>query len=55
MVMEKVHRSKVQKQFRQSLNSKRLICLDITDNFEFMDPVLVALLETRLARYLTAD
>jgi predicted protein tyrosine phosphatase len=52
VVMEKAHRSKVQKRFRSSLNGKRLICLDIPDEFEFMDPTLVRLLQTRLARYL---
>ncbi len=52
VVMEKMHRTKVQKRFRSSLNGKRLICLDIPDNFAFMDPALVALLEKRLAPHL---
>ena len=52
VVMEKTHRSKVQKRFRSSLNAKRLICLDIPDEFEFMDPMLVKLLQARLGRYL---
>jgi predicted protein tyrosine phosphatase len=52
VVMEKMHRTKVQKRFRSSLNSNRLICLDIPDNFAFMDPALVALLEKRLAPHL---
>ncbi len=52
VVMEKTHRSKVQKRFRSALGGKRLICLDILDEFEFMDPALVKLLQTRLARYL---
>ena len=52
VVMEKTHRSKVQKRFRSSLKGKRLICLDIPDDFAFMDPALVKLLQTRLARYL---
>lgn len=52
VVMEKAHRSKVQKRFRSSLNGKRLICLDIPDEFAFMDPVLVQLLQNRLTRYL---
>ena len=52
VVMEKAHRSKVQKRFSTSLNGKRLICLDIPDEFEFMDPTLVKLLQARLARYL---
>ena len=54
VVMEKTHRSKVQKRFRSSLNGKRLICLDIPDDFAFMDPALVKLLQTRLARHLPA-
>ena len=53
VVMEKAHRSKLQQRFRSSLNGKRLICLDIPDEFEFMDPALVKLLEARLARYLS--
>ncbi len=52
VVMEKMHRAKVQKRFRISLNSKRLICVDIPDNFAFMDPALVVLLEKRLAPHL---
>jgi len=52
VVMEKMHRTKVQKRFRSSLNGKRMICLDIPDDFIFMDPALVALLEERLARHL---
>lgn len=52
VVMEKAHRTKVQKRFRASLNGKRLICLDIPDEFEFMDPTLVKLLQARLARHL---
>jgi predicted protein tyrosine phosphatase len=54
VVMEKMHRAKVRKRFRGSMNGKRMICLDIPDEFAFMDPALVQLLETRLARYLPA-
>lgn len=52
VVMEKVHRAKVQKRFRSSINGKRMICLDIPDDYGFMDPALVELLEKRLARHL---
>jgi predicted protein tyrosine phosphatase len=54
VVMEKTHRNKVQKRFRSSLDGKRLICLDIPDDYEFMDPALVRLLQTRMARFLPA-
>ncbi|AZO35559.1 protein tyrosine phosphatase [Mesorhizobium sp. M2A.F.Ca.ET.037.01.1.1] len=51
-VMEKAHRAKLQKKFRSSLNGARVICLDIPDDYEFMDPELVRLLEARVPRYL---
>ncbi|TPN92232.1 low molecular weight protein tyrosine phosphatase family protein [Mesorhizobium sp. B1-1-5] len=51
-VMEKAHRAKLQKRFRSSLKGARVICLDIPDDYEFMDPGLVRLLEARVGRYL---
>jgi len=51
-VMEKMHRSKLQKRFRANLKSKRVVCLDIPDRYAFMEPALVRLLETKLARHL---
>ena len=52
VVMEKTHRNKVQKKFRSALNGKRLICLDIPDEYEFMDADLVRLLEAKMSRHL---
>lgn len=49
-VMERAHRNKVQKRFRESLKGKRIICLDIPDDYDFMDPQLVRLLEVRVGR-----
>ena len=49
-VMEKAHRTKLNRKFRASLNGKRIICLDIPDDYEFMDPVLVRMLESRAGR-----
>jgi predicted protein tyrosine phosphatase len=51
-VMEKVHRAKLQKRFKASLKKARVICLDIPDDYEFMDPALVRLLEARVPGYL---
>ena len=51
-VMEKAHRGKVQRRFRAALNGKRVVCLDIPDDYGFMDPALVSLLEKKLSRYL---
>jgi predicted protein tyrosine phosphatase len=46
-VMERAHRNRLMKRFRPYLKSKRLICLDIPDEFEYMDPALVRLLEAK--------
>jgi len=51
-VMEKSHRNKLARQFRPHLKDKRVVCLDIPDEYEFMDPVLVRMLETRVGRFL---
>lgn len=51
-VMERTHRSKLQKRFRSSLNGKRVVVLDIPDDYAFMDPDLIALLKVRMARHL---
>jgi predicted protein tyrosine phosphatase len=51
-VMEKQHRSKLQKNFKPELRSKHIVCLDIPDEYEFMSPDLIRLLNTKMARFL---
>jgi predicted protein tyrosine phosphatase len=51
-VMEKDHRNKLTKKFRPFLKNKRIICLDIPDRYDFMDPELVQLLKTKVPRFL---
>ena len=53
-VMEKAHRSKLQKRFRASLKDVRVICLDIPDDYEFMEEPLVHLLKAKATRHLPA-
>jgi predicted protein tyrosine phosphatase len=53
-VMERMHRSKIQTRYRKALNGKRIVCLDIPDDYEFMDPDLVRLLRARMLRHLPA-
>jgi len=36
--MARVHRNRLRTQFRAHLRDKRVICLDIPDDFEYMDP-----------------
>ncbi len=51
-VMEKAHKNKLSAKFKKHLNGKRVICLDIPDEYEFMQPELIRLLEMRVGRYL---
>ena len=51
LVMEQSHRRKIQKKFREALKPKRVAVLNIPDHFDFMDPLLVRLLQNRVARH----
>lgn len=51
-VMEKAHRNKLTQRFRSVLRSQRVVCLDIPDEYDFMDPTLVRLLRAKVSRYL---
>ena len=51
-VMEKSHKNKVSKKFKDLLKGKRMICLDIPDEYERMDPVLIRLLEGRVLKHI---
>ena len=49
--IEITHKKKVAKKFKDLLNDKRIVCLDIPDNYERMQPELVRLLENRVPKY----
>ncbi|MCA0405687.1 MAG: low molecular weight protein tyrosine phosphatase family protein [Proteobacteria bacterium] len=51
-VMEKRHRMKLSKKFRRHINGKRIICLDIPDDYDYMQPELIALLERKVGPFL---
>jgi predicted protein tyrosine phosphatase len=51
-VMEKVHLSRLKQRFRAHLNGKRVICLDIPDNYAYMQPELVAMLHAKVGKFL---
>ena len=51
-VMERMHRNKLSAKFKSHLSGKRIVCLDIPDDYEFMDSELVRLLEARVPRFL---
>lgn len=51
-VMEPVHRRRLQQRFRRHLKDVRVVCLDIPDDYSFMEPALIALLKARVTRFL---
>ena len=51
-VMERAHRAKLQRRFRPQLKRARVICLDIPDDYAFMQPELVALLQRKVTPHL---
>ena len=51
-VMEKAHRNRLSAKFQRHLNGKRIVCLDIPDDYAYMQPELVRLLEKKVAPFL---
>ena len=47
-VMEAAHRTRLSRKFRPYLRGKRVTCLGIPDDFRFMEPALLKILEYKL-------
>ncbi len=52
LVMEPAHRTRLNRRFRKHLAGKRVVVLNIPDNYGYMDPALVERLKTACAAYL---
>ncbi|NQU66375.1 MAG: phosphotyrosine protein phosphatase [Candidatus Marinimicrobia bacterium] len=50
LVMEKTHRNKITKKYKELLKGKKLVVLDIPDKYKFMQPELIQLLKSRVMR-----
>jgi predicted protein tyrosine phosphatase len=50
--MERAHRSKLSAKFKPFLGNARVICLEIPDEYGFMDPDLIRLLKDKVPRHL---
>jgi predicted protein tyrosine phosphatase len=48
VVMEKTHRNIIQKKFRDIYNLKRITCLYIPDDYDYMQPELISVLRDRV-------
>jgi predicted protein tyrosine phosphatase len=53
-VMEQTHRNKLSTRFRAELKGKRVVCLNIPDEYEYMDAGLIRLLKALVPRHLPA-
>lgn len=51
-VMEKKHKRRLEAQIADILASKKLVCLNIPDDYAFMDSALIDLLKATLSPYL---
>ncbi|MGJ8658066.1 MAG: low molecular weight protein tyrosine phosphatase family protein [Akkermansiaceae bacterium] len=51
-VMEKTHLRKLNQKYNQHLKGKRIITLNIPDNYPYMDPDLIKILQKKCQPYL---
>jgi predicted protein tyrosine phosphatase len=49
--MEKSHRNKISKKYKEQLKGKKLVVLDIPDVYECMDLELIKLLKAKVPKY----
>lgn len=52
LAMEPRHRSKLSSKFKPHLRDKKIICLNIPDDFEFMAPELIEILRKQVPQFL---
>lgn len=55
VVMESRHQAKLRRDFGGALKGKRIVCLKIPDDYGYMAPDLVALLQQRAVRFLPSS
>ena len=51
VVMEKRHKERLLQKFPEEFGAKRCVCFFITDDYEFMDPALVAAIREKMREY----
>ena len=54
-VMEKRHAAIIQQKYPDSIVGRSIVTLQISDDYQYMDPELIEILESRLAEYLDLD
>ena len=51
-VMEKAQRNKLSQRFKRYIGKARVVCLNIPDDYDYMQPELVTLLKARVGSHL---
>lgn len=51
-VMEKAHKNKLSRHFKPYIKNAKVICLNIPDDYEFMQPELVSLLKAKVTPHM---
>ena len=52
-MMEKEHRIRLNLKFCKALGGKRVVVLNIPDDYEYLDPALIQLLKQKRAPYVS--
>ena len=55
IVMEKRHAAIIRQNYPDLMMDRSIVTLDISDDYQYMDPELIDILESRLAEYLGSD
>jgi predicted protein tyrosine phosphatase len=53
--MEKSHQEKIKKRYQDKLKGKKLICLNIPDEYDFMQPELIEVLNEKVPKHLKVN
>lgn len=48
IVMEKHHRNFIQKKFPEIYNTRKIVCLYIPDDYDYMQPELISILKNKM-------
>jgi predicted protein tyrosine phosphatase len=54
-VMEKKHKKRLSDKFGALMDDKKIVTIDIRDEYKYMDPELVGILETSVSPYFSLD
>jgi len=54
-LMEKSHLNRLRKKYKSHIKNQKIIVLGIPDEYDFMDPILIDILNKKVARYINLN